>query len=159
MNTSITADTSTEQNTALTGSGAPQRTLRSVLTTLNYGKISEAVDQFDDDFTFTDRALGLEFTDKGRLRAFFQKSRELFPDTIVEVTSTFECGDRVIAEWRLSATETAPHWIQPRVLISLPGISIVRIKDGRVTHWSDYYDEKTSRRVVLASLFTEWGEY
>src|SRR5262249_41557062 len=114
------------------------------------------LDQFDDDFTFNDHALGLEITDKRCLREFFQKSRELFPDTVVKVVSTFESGDHVIAEWKLTATETVSYWIQLRVPISLQGISIVRIENGRISDWSDYYDEKTSRRVTLASFFTDW---
>ena len=153
MNTAI------KRNIALKEVGAPQYILQSVLAALNNGKISEAVDQFDDHFTFNDQALGLEFTDKARLTEFFLKSRDLFPDTVVEVTTTFESGDHVIAEWRLTATEKVSYWIQLQVPISLSGISIAQIENGRITHWSDYYDEKTSRRVSLASLFTDWIDY
>ena len=153
MNTSIKSDT------AVTAGSNPEYILQSVLTALSNGKISEAVDQFRDDFTFNDHALELEFTDKGRLSEFFQKSRELFPDTAVEVLSTFESGDHVIAEWKLTATQTVSYWIQLQVPISLPGVSIAEVEHGRITHWSDYYDEKTSRRVTLASLFTDWIEH
>src|SRR5215468_12222411 len=144
MNTSIKPDIAT---TAVIG---PQYILQSVLTALSNGKISDALDQFDDDFTFNDHALGLEITDKRRLREFFQKSRELFPDTVVKVVSTFESGDHVIAEWKLSATQTVSYWIQLQVPISVRGVSIAEIENGRITHWSDYYDEKTSRRMTLA---------
>lgn len=137
---------------------ARQHILQSVLTALNNGKISEAVDHFNDDFTFNDQALRLEFTDKGHLTEFLQKSRELFPDTVVEVTATFESGDHVIAEWKLTATETVSYWVEILVPVSLSGVSIARIENGRITHWSDYYDEKTSRRVTLASFFTDWIE-
>src|SRR5215831_15044494 len=153
MNASIRSET------ASTAVGNPKCILQSVFTALSHGKISEAVDQFDDGFTFNDRALGLEFTDKRRLREFFQKSRELFPDTVLEVISTFESGDHVIAEWKLTATQTVSNWIQLQVPISLPGVSIAEIENGRITHWSDYYDENTSRRVTLASFFTDWIEY
>ena len=154
MNTSIKSDT------AVTAVSNPRYILQSVITALNHGKISEAVDQFDDDFTFNDRALGLEFTDKGRLSEFFQKSRESFPDTVVEVISTFESGDQVIAEWKLTATQTVSYWIQLQVMpISFQGVSIAEIENGRIIHWSDYYDENTSRRVTLASLFTDWIEH
>jgi limonene-1,2-epoxide hydrolase len=152
-------NTSVKSETAVTAASNPKYILQSVLAALNHGKISEAVDQFDDAFTFNDQALGLEFTDKGRLSEFFQKSRELFPDTVVEVISTFESGDRVIAEWKLTATQTVSYWIQLQVPISLPGVSIAEIENGRIIHWSDYYDEKTSRRVTLASVFTEWIEH
>src|SRR5262249_52853957 len=97
-------------DTASIGVSAPKRILQSVLAALNDGKISKAVDQFDDHFTFTDHALDLEFTDKRRLVEFFQKSRELFPDTVVEVDSNFQCGDYVIGEWKLTATtQTVPY--------------------------------------------------
>ena len=73
MNTSIQSDT------AVTAVSNPKYILQSVLTALNHGKISEAVDQFDEDFTFNDHALGLEFTDKRRLSEFFQKFPRALP--------------------------------------------------------------------------------
>ena len=86
--------------TALDNVSAGKPILQSVLDALNEGRISEAVAQFDDHFTFTDHALDPEFTDKSRLIEFFQKTRELFPDTMVEVDSSFQCGDYVSAEWK-----------------------------------------------------------
>ena len=124
------------------GVSAPKRILQSALAALNEGKISEAVDQFDDDFTFTDHALDLEFTTKECLIEFFQKSRELFPDTVVKVDSTLQCGDHAVAEWKLTATQTVPgsgptHFRFP---ISLRGTSIVRTENGRITFWSTQTD-------------------
>src|SRR5215831_6792415 len=129
-------------DTASIGVSAPKRILQSVLAALNEGKISKAVDQFDDHFTFTDHALDLEFTDKGRLIEFFQKSQELFPDTVVKVDSTLQCGDHAVAEWTLTATQTVPgsgptHFRFP---ISLRGTSIVCTENGRITFWSTQTD-------------------
>ena len=138
----------------------PLDILQSALNALNDGKISQVVDAFDDHFTFNDQALGLKFTDKGRLSEFFEKLREFFPDTVLKLSSTFECGGRVIAEWKITATETVPYGSRPfRFPISLAGASIVEIKNGRITRWSDYYDKSTSRRISLAAFFTEWTEY
>jgi steroid delta-isomerase-like uncharacterized protein len=151
--------TSTERENGLSRVVAPQRILQSVLEALNQGRISQAVDQFDDDLTFNDHALGLDFIDKGRLTEFFEKCRECFPDTAVEVNSIFECGDRVVAEWKLNATETVPFG--PRQLrkpISVRGTSIVQIRGARVTRWSDYYDSIASRRFKVAAFFAEWVE-
>src|SRR5215813_1213528 len=122
-------------DTASIGVSAPKRILQSVLAALNDGKISKAVDQFDDHFTFTDHALDLEFTDKGRLVEFFQKSRELFPDTVVEVDSSFQCGDYVSAEWKLTGTTVPYGSTRFRIPISLRGTSIVHTKNGRITLW------------------------
>ena len=151
--------TSTERGNGLSRVVAPRRILQSVLETLNLGRTSQAVDQFDDDLTFNDHALGLDFTDKGRWTEFFEKCREYFPDTAVEVNSIFECEDRVVAEWKLNATETVPFGpTQLRKPISVRGTSIVQIQNGRVTRWSDYYDSIASRRFKVAAFFEEWVE-
>jgi steroid delta-isomerase-like uncharacterized protein len=135
--------------------------LQSVLAALNEGKISQAVDQFDEHFTFTDHALDLEFTDKGRLIEFFQKTRELFPDAVLEVNSTFQCGNHAVAEWKLTGTtQTVPYGSNRfRFPISLRGTSIVRTENGKITQWSDYYDQNRSWRFRLAATFKEWIEY
>ena len=148
-------------NTVLTDVKSPQGILLSIVAALNGGKIPEAVDAFNDEFTFNDHALGLAFTDKTRLTQFFQKSRELFPDMVVTVTSTFDAGDHAIAEWKLLATETGPYGsgsMQFRRPFSLLGVSVVEIKDAQIIHWSDYYDLATSRRMGLGAFFEEWIE-
>jgi hypothetical protein len=154
MNTRINPDIT------VTGAGAPENILHSVLAALGNGRISEAVNDFDDHFIFRDRALGLEFADKGQLSEFFRKSRELFPDTVLEIATTFECGDHVIAEWKISATWRPLYGAhQLRIPFSFPGASIVRIESRRIASWSDYYDQNASRRIGLAAFFTEWTEY
>src|SRR5262245_9200977 len=157
----MTMRTSMKPITALNAVSASKPILQSVLDALNEGRISEAVAQFDDHFTFTDHALDLEFTDKGRLTEFLQKSRELFPDAVVEVDSSFQCGDHAIAEWKLTATQSVPYYgsTRLRIPISLRGTSIARVENGRITHWSDYYDQNRSWRFSLAAFFTEWIEY
>jgi steroid delta-isomerase-like uncharacterized protein len=153
--------TNVESGTALIGVGAPKGILQSVLAALNEGKISKAVDQFDEHFTFTDHALDLEFTDKDRLIEFFQKTREFFPDTMVEIESSFQCGDHAVAEWKLTGTtQSVPYGSSGfRPPISLRGTSIVRTENGRIADWSDYYDKNRSWRVSLAAFFTDWIEY
>jgi hypothetical protein len=94
------------------------------------------------------------------LNEFFQKSRDLFPDAVFKLGSTFDCGDHVIAEWKLSATEIVPYGsVYLQLPISVQGASVVRIENGRVTRWSDYYDQLTSRRVRLTPFFSDWMEY
>ena len=139
---------------------APRSILQSALAALTDGRIPEAVARFDERFKFNDHALTLVFTQKTLLTEFFQKSRELFPDTTLEVVSLMESGDHAIAEWKLTATQTVPYGsISWRSRISLLGTTIVRIENGRIVQWSDYYDYASSRRMGLASYFTEWIEY
>src|SRR5215467_1455346 len=154
MNTAI------ETYTPSTGASATLRILQSALTALSDGRISEVVDAFDDRFTFNDQALELQFTDKERLNEFFRKGRELFQDTVLEVLSTFEYGDHVIAEWKITASQTMPLGsMQLRLPISFQGASIVHIENEKITSWSDYYDQNTSRRFRLGVFFEEWIEY
>jgi hypothetical protein len=107
--------------------------LLSIVAALN-GKIPEAVDAFNDEFTFNDHALGLAFTDKTRLTEFFQKSRELFPDTVVTVTSTFESGNHTIAEWKLAGDSALRIWIYVFSQAILPNWCIGRSDQGRTNH-------------------------
>jgi hypothetical protein len=149
-------NTNTKTDTALEEAIVPLHIIESVVTALNNGKISEIIDLFDNQFRFIDHALGLEFTDKELLREFFEKSRDFFPDTVVEVISTFECGDHITTEWKVT-TQTAPYLgAQFRIRISFHGVSVVHIEDGKITRWSEYYDQGSSWRMSLAGYFTEW---
>jgi hypothetical protein len=143
-----------------TGINAPRSILQSALAALSDGRILDAVAQFDERFRFNDHALSLEFTEKARLTEFFEKSRELFPDTALKVVSLIGSGDYAIAEWKLTATQTVPHGsIRYRTPIVLRGSTIARVENARIVRWSDYYDQASSRRIGLAAFFTEWVEY
>ena len=113
--------------------------LQSVLEALDQRNIPRALDQFADDFAFNDYALDLQFRDKGRLIEFFQKSFELFPDTVVELVSTFECGDYAIGEWKLTAAQTEqldPGAIDFQLSCAVPQSSRLRMEEsliGRTT--------------------------
>jgi hypothetical protein len=145
--------------TSSIGINASEGTVRSVLTALSEGRFSDAVSRFDDHFAFIDYALDLEFTDKERLIEFFRKSRALFPDTALEIESTFAYGDHAAAEWKLTATHTEFIWNQQvRVPIVVRGSTIARVDNGRVGRWSEYYADLTPRRYRLAGMFKEWIE-
>ena len=140
---------------------ASEDVVLTAVTNLNDGKISETIASFAEEFTFEDHGIGLDFNDKVRLAEFFQKSRELYPDSFVQVDTIFVSGDRVFVEWTLRATLTEPFFggLSRRVPITVQGVSIVRMDSGRISDWADYYDGLTSRRTRLADYFTEWIEY
>ena len=136
------------------------RILQIALAAWRLGNFVEVVDQFDDQFTFTDHALGLEFKDKGRLTEFLAKIRERFPDSERRDNTLFSSGNRVITEWTLTATKTEPFLggTLRKVPVSVQGISVVQVTNGKISEWSDYYDQLTSRRYGVTALFTEWIE-
>jgi steroid delta-isomerase-like uncharacterized protein len=139
---------------------APQQILRSALDALSDGRISAVVELFGERLRFNDHALALEFTEKTRLTEFFEKSRELFPDTRLELLSLFEDGHHAIAEWKLAATQTVGYSSTSyRFRISVAGTTIVHIEKGRIVQWSDYYDQNSSRRINLAAFFAQWIGY
>ena len=140
---------------------ASEAVVLTAVTNLNDGNISETIASFTEEFTFKDHGIGLDFNDKVRLAEFFQKTREFYPDSFVQVDTIFVSGDRVFVEWTLRATMTEPFFggLSRKVPITVQGVSIVRMDSGRISDWADYYDGLTSRRTRLADYFAEWIEY
>ena len=133
--------------------------LQTALAAWRQGNFVAAANQFNDQFTFTDHALGLEFKDKGCLTEFLAKIGERYPDSERKTNTIFRSGDRVISEWTLTAAQTEPFLgVRLKVPICVQGISVVQIKNGKINQWSDYYDQLKSRRNGLAAWFTEWLE-
>jgi len=134
----------------------PEQILQSALNALREGNISEVLEQLADDFTFNDHTLTLELTDKLRLRELFEKSRDLFPGSALEILSICEEGDHAIAQWKLSAMQIVRCGsISHRFPIYLFGATIVRVENGRIIQWSEYHDQSSSRRMSLPAFFTE----
>jgi ketosteroid isomerase-like protein len=124
------------------------------------GNIDEVVNQFADEFKLIDHAVGLEFTEKHRLHEFLAKIVELFPDVQRTDQTLLSDGDRIISEWTLTGTENEPllYGRFLRLKISAKGVSVVRVRDGRIVECSEYYDQVISRRYRLAGWFTDWTE-
>jgi steroid delta-isomerase-like uncharacterized protein len=143
------------------GTAASEEVVLTVISHLNKGEIDEALALFADQFSFKDHGIGLEFNAKDRLAEFFQKARELYPDTLVQTETIFVSGQHVLTEWTVQATLIEPafgNWRQ-KVPISVRGASVVLAEDGRIKRWSDYYNGLVSQRTDLAPYFTEWVEY
>ena len=136
------------------------RIVRAFVDASWHGDVVEAADHFSDRFIFTDHALGLEFKDKERFTEFLAKARELFPDTRRTDDTICNDEDRVISEWTLTATMSEPFHggLTLRVPIRVRGISVIQIRNGTISCWSNYYDRLTARRYGLAGSFTEWTE-
>jgi len=143
------------------GMATSEEVVLTVLTHLKNGKIEDAIARFAEEFTFRDHGIGLEFKDKERLAEFFQKTRELYPDSFLQTDTIFVSGDHVITEWTLQGTLTEPYFggLSRKVRVSVQGASIVRTDNGKITGWSEYYDGLVSRRTALASYFEEWVEF
>ena len=139
---------------------AQREVILAVLTHLQKGEISEATTCFAESFQFNDWGIGLEFSDKRRLAQFFQKARELYPDSSLQTDMLLVSGNHVITQWTLHTVLTEPFYggLSRKLPISLHGASIVRVENGKVREWSDYYDGLKSRRTALGAHFEEWVE-
>ena len=135
----------------------PNRILNAFLAAWWRGNVVEAAEQFRDRFKYTDHALGLEFKDKERLTEGLAKAREFSPDTQRTDNTIWSSEDGVITEWTLTAMLSEPFLggLMRRVPIRVQGMSVVQVKNGMISRWSDYYDQLTARRFGLASWFTE----
>jgi hypothetical protein len=124
------------------------------------GQTLDATVDFAEEFRFKDYGIGLEFSDAKSSLEFFQKARELYPDSSVQIGPTFVSGNYVIAEWMLRDTMSESFYggLTRKIPISLHGISVLRTENGKITEWTDYYDGLTARRTALVSYFTEWVE-
>jgi hypothetical protein len=130
---------------ALSEMAARNEDVLRALTRLKNGEIEDAIADFAEEFCFNDRGLGLEFTNRQRLREFLQKERELYPDSSFQAKNILVAEDHVIAEWLLEYTIKEPYGNTLRdVPVSLQGISIIRISKSNITEWFDYYDGHTS---------------
>ena len=140
---------------------SPETVVSAVLRQLNEGQIESAASSFTADFHFEDHGIDLEFTDKDRLTEFFRKARELYPDYFVRANRIFVSGEDVIIQWTLQVTFNEPFYagLTRSIPISLPGVSIVQINNGKIAEWADYYDGLTARRTALGAHFAEWIEY
>lgn len=132
-----------------------------VLTHLQKGEINEATAYFAERFHFNDHGIELEFTDSSRLADFFKKDRELYPESSLRTDKVLVSGDYVTIQWMRYTVLTEPFFsgLKRKIPIGLHGASIVRVEDGKIKAWSDFYDGLKSRRTALADYFTEWIEY
>src|SRR6516225_11807644 len=118
---------------------APEKIVLAVISHLKKAEIDDALALFADQFSFKDHGIGLEFNAKDRLAEFFQKARELYPDTLIQTETIFVSGQHALTEWTVQATLIEPafgNWRQ-KVPISLHGASVVRTENGRIKRWFD----------------------
>jgi hypothetical protein len=71
------------------------KTAFTALMHLKQGKIRDAAACFAEKFQYKDRGIGLELKHRERLAEFFQKTRELYPDSSLQTDRILVNGDYV----------------------------------------------------------------
>lgn len=89
-----------------------------------------------------DLAWGFRGEGPAAVRAFMRDVIAVEPDYRWEITRSFADGQNVAAEWTWTATYTGPSPIGPVTnrRVSGRGAAIARIEDGKIAHFTDYYD-------------------
>lgn len=85
------------------------------------------------------------------IRGFLTAIWAWAPDIEFHVTSVAVAGDRAVAEWVMTGTQTGPIGAIPASgnEFSVRGASVLEIEKGKITRNSDYYD--------LSSLLVQFG--
>jgi steroid delta-isomerase-like uncharacterized protein len=89
-----------------------------------------------------DLAWGFRGAGPAAVRAFMRDVIASEPDYHWEIARSFVDGQNIAAEWTWTATYTGPSPVGPVTnrRISGRGAAIVRIEEGKIAHFTDYYD-------------------
>jgi hypothetical protein len=90
---------------ASSASATREQTVQAALVALAQGDFAGVVGHFDEQFTFIDHAIEVEFTDKPQLIDFLTLNRKLFPDSKRADTIICSSGNMVVSEWVLTGTK------------------------------------------------------
>jgi SnoaL-like domain len=140
-------------------SATREQTVQAALIALAHGDFAGVVGHFDEQFTFIDHAIELEFKEKPQLIEFLTLSRKLLPDSKRADNIICSSGNMVVSEWVLTGTKRE-HYFGRMVHVPFRavGVSIVEVDNHKVSRWSEYYDQTLSRRYGVAAYLKEWTE-
>jgi steroid delta-isomerase-like uncharacterized protein len=78
---------------------------------------------------------------------YFEEADKPFSEISMETSQVIEEGNEVVAEWVFRGTNTGPLTMPDGTQIpathksvELPGVSVLSVKDGKITSQRDYFD-------------------
>jgi len=95
--------------------------------------------------TYTDPVTGGPLTGAS-IAQFAEGLFSAFPDLGFEITSIVETGTGVVLEWMMTGTNSGSlRGLLPPTgkTIALPGIDVIRVRDGRIDSLRGYFDRQT----------------
>lgn len=107
---------------------------------------SQAVDDlFLETGVYEDVAMGQVWNGRDEIKDFLKETFVAVPDFNVELTHCFSTTDMAACEWIMSGTQTGDFPAVPATgkSFSVRGASVVRLTDGMIKRWTDYYDKFT----------------
>ena len=116
------------------------------LAAFNAGDPEQLLALYTDDAVWEEVAIGLEARGPDQIRAHLERLFTAAPDINYEVTSSFVTDDHAVLEWVVTGTYRAdfpglpPAAGQP---FSFRGASVFTLADGRIRHYTEYWDAYT----------------
>jgi steroid delta-isomerase-like uncharacterized protein len=106
------------------------------------GDPDAAADIFTDDVDYLEVPTGRRSDSPAAVAAWIRQTRRWAPDFTIRSRRTIVQGDRVAYEWVMEGTQTG-EWPEARTTgeaFSVPGVSILELRDGRIAAGRDYWD-------------------
>ena len=114
--------------------------------------VEKLVSFFSDDGVYETLAGTMVCRGTKELRAFFQSSKESFPDEIVQIRSVFVSGGRFAIEGTMMGTLTRPYCNFPatgkRFSVPLAVVGELDVDNGKIKRITTYFDLATFLRQV-----------
>jgi steroid delta-isomerase-like uncharacterized protein len=104
---------------------------------------ASVVDQlFAEQGVYEDVAAGQTFRGRDAIKGFLKQNFAAIPNFKVAVTKVFSTGGLIACEWAMSGTQTGdlPDLPATGKSFRVRGASVAQVQDGRIVHWTDYYD-------------------
>ena len=122
-----------------------RRVLKEVFSEGNLDMVAEI---FSEDHVHHDPAMPEEGHGREHFKEFASMYRSAFPDINIEIEDQIAEGDKVVTRWTGTGThEGELTGIAPTGNpVTLPGVEIVRISDGKLVEGWEGYDSMTMMR-------------
>ncbi|WP_217575071.1 ester cyclase [Streptomyces sp. GbtcB7] len=118
-------------------------TINSYITDWNSHDVTKILDHFVEDCAYEDAALGVTNRGHDDLRRFLEAFFHSYPNVEFTVTSVFGAEGAIAWEWKMDGNyEQMGHNGMPATgqRISLRGVSITEVTDGKITRNTDYWN-------------------
>jgi steroid delta-isomerase-like uncharacterized protein len=118
----------------------------------NRRALDDAAALVADDVQWINIPLGVVHRGRDEFRGFLQNYAKAFPDSQVEVTRTFACGDQVAVEFTVHGTQSGPLEGAAATIpatgrsIDVQLCEIIEVRDGSIVSGRSYWDLATMMR-------------
>jgi steroid delta-isomerase-like uncharacterized protein len=145
------AQTATNQSPALSATEVQNlESVTNVLPFWNRGDIPSVLEFYDPGIVWTNVAMEEVYRGHDGVGEYLQRLLTAFPDLGFTVSHKIPRGDRVAERWVISGTHLGPYMGIPPTgkWTEIPGMSIVRLRDGRFVSDRFYWDSSNVMRRI-----------